>query len=155
MKIWAFDPGSVETGVAYLNLDIERKIKVVEWQQFADLHQVWDFYHAWRSWEDVVLIEAYRSAGHLTKHAQNTIEVVGALKFAVERDENGPEEYTMRVEQHRLSGRRDATKFFYTPDHIEPEDQIMWIENDKGAKDGFSALSHCFAYWRATYAGTS
>lgn len=138
MKIWAFDPGSVATGVAcYTNDNV--------WlaNQFTDPVHAWEFFERnnMDSWDnnpdDIALVEDYRSGGHITAHAKNTIEVVGFLKYNL-RMEGYP--FHMRVEQHRLSGNTKADRLLISRGIKNPESP-NW-------KDARSALAHCVTYHR-------
>lgn len=138
MKIYAFDPGSVATGVACYTND-------AKWlaRQFTDPTEAWEFFeNDWvNSWdnteEDVVLVEDYRSGGHITSHAKNTIEVVGYLKLSL-RASDYP--FHMRVEQHRLSGNTHADALLIGRGVTNPQ-STNW-------KDARSALAHCITWHR-------
>lgn len=138
MKIWAFDPGSNATGVACYTSDHN-------WlaNQFADPVHAWEFFDSnnMNSWDnssdDVALVEDYRSGGHITSHAKNTIEVVGFLKYNL-RMEGYP--FHMRVEQHRISGNSKADELLISRGVKNPE-SANW-------KDARSALAHCITYHR-------
>jgi hypothetical protein len=138
VKIYAFDPGSVATGVAcYVNDEY--------WgaRQFTDPVHAWEWFendwaHSWdQSDEDMTLVEDYRSGGHMTAHAKNTIEVVGYLKLSL-RSAGYP--FQMRVEQHRLSGNNKADQLLKARGVLNPESN-NW-------KDARSALAHCITWHR-------
>jgi hypothetical protein len=138
LKIYAFDPGSVATGVACYTND-------TTWlaRQFTDPVDAWEAFEndmsmSWDNPMDVVaLVEDYRSGGHITSHAKNTIEVVGYLKLSL-RASGYP--FHMRVEQHRLSGNTKADKLLISRGITNPESP-NW-------KDARSALAHCVTYHR-------
>lgn len=138
MKIYAFDPGSVATGVACYTND-------TTWlaRQFTDPTHAWEFFendwmHSWdNTHEDVALVEDYRSGGHITAHAKRTIEVVGYLRLSLEAS-GYP--YHMRVEQHRLSGNTKADELLRGRGINNPESP-NW-------KDARSALAHCITWHR-------
>jgi hypothetical protein len=138
LKIWAFDPGSNATGVACYTSD-------QNWlaNQFADPVKAWEFFE--RNWmdswdnseDDIAIVEDYRSGGHITSYAKDTIEVVGYLKHSL-RAEGYP--YVMRVEQHRLSGNNHADALLIGRGISNPL-STNW-------KDARSALAHCLTYHR-------
>lgn len=138
MKIWAFDPGSVATGVACYTDN-------TNWlaNQFTDPTEAWEFFDrnnldSWdNSEDDIALVEDYRSGGHITSHAKNTIEVVGFLKYNL-RMEGYP--FHMRVEQHRLSGNNHADALLIGRGVTNPQ-STNW-------KDARSALAHCITWHR-------
>lgn len=137
MIIWAFDPGAVESGVAWLCTDEPY------WgaYQYADPLKAWENVEMEGQKDDVVLIETYRGSGALTNTARETIEVVGFFKHVTRMGWGwGPSEPIMRVEQQRLSGRREAAQLM--------GGTIEALESDKNRKDAFSALAHCCAYRR-------
>lgn len=133
--VWAFDPGSVATGVACIHPDSDDFVLA---EQFPDPKDAWHFFETQSSVDDIVLIEMYRSAGFLNQHAQKTIEVIGFLKHTYEYYYGKPA--LIVAEQARLSGRREASKFM----GADMED--LWT--DPHRKDAFSALAHCCAYRR-------
>lgn len=137
MDIWAFDPGSNATGVACYTSD-------QAWlaRQFLDPVKAWDFFEQeismeWHTPEVTVIVEDYRSGGHITSQAKATIEVVGFLKHSI-RSWGYP--LAMRVEQHRLSGNTKADELLIARGIKNPE-SINW-------KDARSALAHCITYHR-------
>lgn len=135
MRIWAFDPGAVATGVAYVEPD--------GWyaNQFTDPIVAWDQLIDYGGKNDVVLIEDYRTSAALTKEAKRTIEIVGFLKYSAEYGWGwGANSAIMRVEQHRLSGQREAAELM--------GGTIDELKRDPSRKDAFSALSHCLVYRR-------
>jgi hypothetical protein len=87
---------------------------------------------------DVSIIEMYRSAGYLNKHAQNTTEAIGALKFMCKSIWIA--EPLMRPEQARLAGQREAAAMMGL--------SVTELRQDPFRKDAFSALSHCCSYRR-------
>ena len=136
MNIFAFDPGSNYTGVATIYDDGD-----VWWGQHSDPLECWEQLLEHGQKDDIVLIEGYRSGGHLTKEAKATIEVVGGLKMMARYGWGwGPGSYVLRVEQHRLSGRREAAEMM--------GGTIEELESDVNRKDAFSALAHCIVYRR-------
>jgi hypothetical protein len=135
MFIWAFDPGSKGNGVACVATD---NLEYVLVDQFPDVQDAWHFYDTHALTTDTVLIEMYRSSGHLTKHAQATIEAVGFLKNAYAYYLG--REPVMVAEQARLSGQREAAELM--------GDNIDTLRRDPFRKDGFSALAHACAYRR-------
>lgn len=138
MTIFAFDPGSVASGVAWLDTVTDQFYA----GQFADPVEAWQVLEEEGDKDDPVLVEIYRSGGHLTKHAAATIEVVGYFKYAARYGWGwGPSQAIERVEQHRLSGRREAAELM--------EGTIEALEKDPERKDAFSALAHCCAYRRS------
>ncbi len=135
MTIWGFDPGSNATGVAFTEGDM--------WyaDQFVDPLDAWRVLEDEGGREDIVLIEGYRTASSLTKEAKATIEIVGGLKMLARYGWGwGPGTYVERVEQHRLSGRREAAQLM--------GGTIEELESDKDRKDAFSALAHCIVFRR-------
>jgi hypothetical protein len=138
MKIWAFDPGSVATGVACYTGDDDWLAR-----QFTDPVEAWEFFdnNNINSWDngpdDIALVEDYRSGGHITSYAKDTIEVVGFLKYNL-RMEGYP--FHMRVEQHRLSGNTRADELLVSRGVKNPE-SADW-------KDARSALAHCITWHR-------
>lgn len=139
MKIFAFDPGAVATGVAWVYQYAD------SWgaRQFSSPVDAWEFLEENSAGsDDIVLVEMYRSGGHLTKEAMATIEIVGFLKYATELGWGwgpGPKAI-MRVEQHRLSGQREAAQLM--------GGTIDELKTDPERKDAFSALAHCITYKR-------
>jgi hypothetical protein len=93
---------------------------------------------------DTILIEMYRSAGYLNKHAQATIEMVGAIKLISKLIFWTPA--VMRAEQARISGQREAAELMGA--------SIEFLRADPGLKDAFSALSHCCSYRRELLNGS-
>jgi hypothetical protein len=135
MRIWAFDPGSVATGVARTHQ------RSAFWDAFqvADELDVKEYFWLYEhDQDDVFLIEMYRSGGYLNKHAQRTIEVIGGLKMLI-RSHTGIDP-VMVTEQARLSGQREAAALI--------GDDIDVLRTDPERKDAFSALSHACAYRR-------
>jgi hypothetical protein len=135
MRIWAFDPGAVATGVAWLEGD--------DWyaDQFPDPILAWDQIIEYGGKHDLCLIEDYRTSAALTKEAKRTIEIVGFLKYNAEYGWGwGANSAIMRVEQHRLSGQREAAELM--------GGTIDELKSDPSRKDAFSALSHCCVYRR-------
>lgn len=134
MKIWAFDPGSVATGIAWVYQHAE---SFEAFQMDSDT-DIWEAIHnVDHGRDDIFLIEMYRTAGHLTKHAQNTIEMIGSLKTTIRLLLVEP---LLVTEQARLSGQREAAELM--------EDDMDILRKDPLRKDAFSALSHCCAYRR-------
>ena len=140
MKIWAFDPGAVATGVAYLEDD---STGLIWWaSQYTDPVEAWDWLIDYGGKDDICLVEMYRTSAQLTKEAKATIEIVGFFKYSAKYGWGwGPNEAVMRVEQHRLSGQREAAELM--------GDTIDKLKSDKNRKDAFSALAHCVAYRRS------
>lgn len=135
MKIWAFDPGAVATGFAWVSTDGPYWL-ADQANDLLDVNgEVWSYVHGP---EDVYLIEMFRSAGYLNRFAQDTIEVIGALKFMV-RSHWGKEPLIV-AEQARLSGQREAAELM--------EDDLDVLREDPLRKDAFSALAHACAYRR-------
>ena len=136
MRIFSFDPGSVASGVAWLDTDGTWDAK-----QFADPVEAWHVIEEEGGQEDIGLVEMYRSGSHLTKDALATIEIVGYFKYAARYGWGwGPNQAIMRVEQHRLSGQREAAELM--------GGTIDELVIDKKRKDAFSALAHCITYSR-------
>ncbi len=137
MTIWGFDPGSNATGVACLDGDHSFK-----WGQFEDPIEAWEQLIEFGNKDDIVLIEDYRTAGHLTREAKETLKIVGFLEYSAYYGWGwGQSAPVMRVEQHRLSGRREAAQLM--------GGTIEELESDKSRKDAFSALAHCCVYRRS------
>ncbi len=137
MTIFAFDPGSNATGVAWLDTVTDEFYA----NQFKHPLDAWRVLEDEGYKDDVVLIEGYRTASSLTKEAKATIEIVGGLKMLATYGWGwGPGTYVERVEQHRLSGRREAAQLM--------GGTIEELESDKDRKDAFSALAHCIVYRR-------
>lgn len=137
MKIWAFDPGSKESGVAWVYQYAE------SWyaEQFADPVDAWNVLEEEGMRDDIILVETYRSGSHITKDAMATIEIVGFFKYAARLGYGwGPMKPVMRVEQHRLSGQREAARLM--------GGTIEALTKDPKRKDAFSALAHCITYRR-------
>ena len=136
MKIWAFDPGSVATGVAFVYQHAE-SFQACQFEDIDDVAGVLedDQFH---DRDDIFLIEMYRTAGHLNKHAQRTIEMIGGLKYMI-RSLTGVEPQLV-TEQARLSGQREAADLM--------NGSIDTLRQDPQRKDAFSALAHCCAYRR-------
>jgi len=139
MKIWAFDPGSNATGAAYIE---DSDTRLTWWaSQYADPLEAWERLIDHGGKDDIVLIEDYRTAGHLTKEAKATLKVVGFLEHSARYGWGwGANEPVMRMEQHRLSGRREAAELM--------GGTIDVLESEKYRKDAFSALAHCCSYRR-------
>lgn len=137
MTIYAFDPGAVATGIAWLDTASD----LFYANQFTDPLEAWKVLEEEGYKDDVILIEDYRTAATLTKEAKATIEIVGFLKHSVRYGWGwGPAEPIMRVEQHRLSGQREAAQLM--------GGTIDELKSDPNRKDAFSALSHCCVYRR-------
>lgn len=144
VRIWAFDPGAVATGVAWVLRTPEDHPSEPSWYaaQFADPVDAWNVLENKGGGHDTVLVEMYRSGGHLTKEAMATIEVVGFFKHVTKLGWGwGSSRAIMRVEQHRLSGQRDAAELM--------GGTIDSLRKDPERKDGFSALAHCITYRRS------
>lgn len=138
MTIYAFDPGANATGVAWLDTTTDAFYAY----QFADPLDAWRVLEDNGYKDDVVLIEDYRTSANLTKTAKATIKIVGFLEISARAGWGwGPGNYLVRVEQHRLSGRREAAQLM--------DGTIEGLESDPGRKDAFSALAHCCAYRRS------
>lgn len=138
MKIFGFDPGSNFSGVAWLDTVTDQFYA----GQFADPVDAWGVLEDEGDQDDVVLVEIYRSGGHLTKEAKATIEVVGYFKYTARYGWGwGASKAIERVEQHRLSGQREAADLM--------GGTIDKLKVDPDRKDAFSALSHCTAYRRS------
>lgn len=135
MFIWVFDPGSKGNGVACVHTT-DLKCFLVE--QYPGVQEAWHFFDTHVLSTDTVLIEMYRSAGHLNKHAQATIEALGFLKNAVAYYLG--REPVMVAEQARLSGQREAAELM--------GGDVDTLRKDPFRKDGFSALAHACAYRR-------
>jgi hypothetical protein len=136
MKVIAVDPGYNFTGVA--SLDGARwtaKQYSEPWDAWCAVENCLEYHPR----DAILLVEDYRSAGHLTKEAKETIGIVGMFMhmapkmWAFELDT-----VLLRVEQHRLSGRREAAGLM--------GGTIEDLEKDNERKDAFSALAHCCAY---------
>jgi len=137
MKIWAFDPGAVATGVAWVYDNGPGHYAT----QMSHPVDAWDILINHGAEEDIVLVEDYRSGSQLTKEAKATIEIVGFLKYSTKYGWGwGPNEPVMRVEQHRLSGQREAAELM--------GGTIEALKTDPDRKDAFSALAHCITYRR-------
>lgn len=137
MKVFAFDPGAVATGVAWLDYPSS------SWyaKQFADPVEAWQVVEEEGERDDVILVEIYRSGGYLTKEAMATIEVVGFFKNAVRLGWGwGGKVPVLRVEQHRLSGQSEAAELM--------GGTVAELKKDPERKDAFSALAHCITYRR-------
>ena len=133
--IWAFDPGSRATGVAQVHPE---NLEFWGADQFTDVKDAWHYVDSQVGFGDTFIIEMYRSSGHLTKHGQATIEVIGFLKNAIQYFYDV--QPIMVPEQARLSGRREAAELMGM--------SIGEMETNPTRKDAFSALSHCCSYRR-------
>lgn len=133
--IWAVDPGSVATGVAVVHSDDPEYFHA---EQFTDPKDAYDYLAGAYCSLDTLLIEMYRSAGHLNQHAQATIEVIGFIRHAIEH--SCGKAALLVTEQSRLSGQREAADLM--------NGSIDTLRMDPNRKDAFSALSHACAYRR-------
>lgn len=138
MKIVAVDPGAVASGVAVMDGHV--------WfaKQFKDPQAAWaaiehEFDEA--DGDVVFLIEDYRTGSHLTKEAKATIGLVKFFEQATWYYHAYKVTTVMRVEQHRLSGQREAAYLM--------GGTIDELKKDPERKDAFSALAHCCVYRRS------
>lgn len=137
MKLVAVDPGAVATGVAVYDKGLYQVVK-----QFNDPMVAWsaveqEFDH---DGDVTFLIEDYRTASHLTKEAKATIGLVRFFELAAKYYYSYNVTVVMRVEQHRLSGQREAAELM--------GGTIDELKRDPNRKDAFSALAHCCTYLR-------
>lgn len=140
MRIWAFDPGAVATGLAWLDRDTD------EWaaKQFANPQDAYRIFDQEYAFEDVVLIEDYSHGGAFTREAKETVEIVGFLKHALGYV-NGRELFTtipvfIRHKDKRLSGQAEAAALM--------GGTTVDLKKDPENKDAFSALAHACVFRR-------
>lgn len=135
MRVWGFDPGSVATGLALYDTNGP----VIHWRanQYIKPTDAYIAFTANADWEDIVLVEDYRSGGHLTNDAKRTIKIVGYLEHSLTRHGY---HLRMRWEQQRISGNREADKLMRSSGIENPE--------DKAHKDARAALAHAIAFTR-------
>jgi hypothetical protein len=141
VKIIAVDPGAVATGVAMVYSQAAPEYYTAV--QFKDPLDAWgaienafDFDNE----DTVFLIEDYRTAASLTKEAKATIGLVRFFDLAAKYYHTYGVEVVIRVEQHRLSGQREAAQLM--------GGTIDELKSDPNRKDAFSALAHCCVYRR-------
>lgn len=139
MKIVAVDPGAVATGVAMVYQHAD------SWaaKQFKDPLDAWSAVE--NEFDECggvhFLIEDFRTAGHLTKEGKATVGLVRFFELAtLHYHAYTVEKVVIRVEQHRLSGQREAAELM--------GGTIDELKSDPDRKDAFSALAHCCVYRR-------
>lgn len=140
MRIWAFDPGAVATGLAYVNWYGQPVFNPADmcWYQDTDVEELYEaFLGQEPKWRDVVLVEDYSHGGTFTLEAKKTLEVVGFLIHQLSRDG-----FTVvrRHKDRRLSGQSEAARLM--------DSTVGLLKKDPVRKDAFSALSHCLTYTR-------
>lgn len=140
MRIWAFDPGAVATGVAWLNKDAD------DWgaRQFENPQEAYRYFNTFYEIYDVVLIEDYSHGGAFTREAKETVEIVGFLKHALGYA-NGTDLFTtipvfVRHKDKRLSGQAEAAALM--------GGTTVDLKKDPENKDAFSALAHACVFRR-------
>lgn len=140
MRIWAYDPGAVFTGLAYLNWygQDEFSSNDMMWWQATDVVELYDTMLEYDpSWRDVILVEDFSHGGAFTLEAKKTLEIVGFLARQIPRDD-----LTMlrRYKDKRLSGQTEAARLMGST--------VSALKKDVARKDAFSALAHAVTYTR-------
>lgn len=137
MRIWAFDPGAVNTGYASLRTHEDPHTPVWTAGQSDGVLGVVDQLRDPSLRPDVVLIEDYSHGGAFTKEAKQTLKVLGALEYIFKL--NG---YRVQLvhKDRRLSGQGPAAKLM--------GGTVSDLKKDPLRKDAFSALAHCVVYER-------
>jgi len=140
VKIWTFDPGAVQTGLAYLTWYGQPVFSPSEmyWWQNSDIEDLYDdFLREDPAWRDVVIVEDFSHGGAFTLEAKKTIEIVGFLVRQLSRDG-----YTVvrRHKDKRLSGQSEAARLM--------AGTVAGLKKDPARKDAFSALAHSITYTR-------
>jgi hypothetical protein len=141
MRVWAFDPGAVATGVAlYEQPMVGFPEADFGWmaKQFTDPADAMAAFLDEHDRDDYVLVEDYRSGGHLTKEAKATIKIVGYFENTFLADPWVRLE--MRWEQQRLSGNTEADRLMKAAGIKNP--------SDANHKDARAALAHCITFAR-------
>lgn len=140
MKVWAFDPGAVFTGLAGLIYDgLPHVPGDVTWAQYSDPVELYDHFQTTYTHNkgEVVLVEDFSHGGAFTLEAKQTIEIVGFLTRQLYRDGYKVER---RHKDKRLSGQSEAAKLM--------GGTVAALKKDPAKKDAFSALAHCITYAR-------
>lgn len=140
MKIWAFDPGAVATGLAWLDKD-EDMWAAAQFANPQDAYRIFDREYAF---DDVVLIEDYSHGGAFTREAKETVEIVGFLKHALgyvnSQTFSNDIPVFIRHKDKRLSGQAEAAALM--------GGTTVDLKKDPENKDAFSALAHACVFRR-------
>lgn len=132
-KIWAVDPGAVESGLAWFQKP--------EWFGLAQFSDPVELYRVLTSTRlhpnDVILVEDYSHGGTFTKEAKATLEIVGFIRYTAVNDGY---KVVVRHKDKRLSGQGEAA--------VMMGDSVKALKADPKRKDAFSALAHCITYAR-------
>ena len=131
MIIIGLDPG-LTIGMAHYDTDDETFDVFQSTDPVQIMDEVESLYQYCSTEADrVCVIEDYLSAGHMTKEAKHTLEVLGYFKYSLHH----------------------ANLKVVTPQrrkpYVKPAAALlgggMELERDKDLKDGLSALAHCLA----------
>lgn len=141
MRIFAFDPGAKETGLAALS-SWRGQSKISDNEVYLWQHQdPTVLYDEMMDWEptrdDRVLVEDYSHGGAFTAEAKRTLEVVGFLTSQAARDGLT---VIRRHKDKRLSGQAEAALLM--------GDTVASLKKNPELKDMFSALAHVITYTR-------
>lgn len=140
MRIWVWDPGAVQTGLAYLSWYNQPTFHSEDmfWWQNSDIEELYDdFLYQEPTWRDRFLVEDFSHGGAFTLEAKQTIEIVGFLTRQLSRDGY---KVVRRHKDKRLSGQSEAAKLM--------GGTVTELKKDPAKKDAFSALAHCITYSR-------
>lgn len=140
MRIWTFDPGAVQTGLAYVSWYGQPWFSPTDmmWWQSSSVEDLYEYMEGEEpAWRDVFIVEDFSHGGAFTLEAKQTIEIVGFLTRQLAREGY---KVVRRHKDKRLSGQGQAAQLMGST--------VGSLKTDPARKDAFSALSHCITYTR-------
>jgi hypothetical protein len=147
VRVFGIDPGHNFSGVAVVHFYVREGQPVVasvDGAQFAHPIQVRDWIRDRKSWTDdsgdMVVVEDYIGAGHLTKEAKSTLQVLGYFRYSLA--DSMKIQVHVRKPQQRLSRVREATALMEELDGTLPFRHV---------KDTIAALAHALSFMYSMY----